>query len=71
MRGDIWSEPVVVGDHLIFTPHQAHRFLRDQRHDPNNSSSAVEGALIAAIDGRCDVEVARDMFLERVRLTQC
>lgn len=62
----VWDEPVIVGDHLIFTPHQAHQFLRSKKVDGSHSSA--EGILAAVIDGRVSPEEARDIFLRAVRL---
>ena len=65
----VWDEPVVVGDHLFFSPHQACQFLRGLRkNQERHPGNQAEGVLAAAIDGRVPPEEAREAFLAAVRL---
>ncbi len=67
----VWDEPVVVGDHLIFTPYQAHQFLRSNRGQLGSGpTAAAESVLAAALDGRVPPEEARKSFLAAVRVAQ-
>ncbi|SMF53146.1 Protein of unknown function [Xaviernesmea oryzae] len=66
-----WDEPVIVGDHLFFSPHQASQFLRVYHANlERGRAHEAEGVLAAAIDGRVPPEVAREAFLQAVRLAQ-
>lgn len=63
MTQKIWDMPVRVGDDIIFSPFDAHRFLQTKwpgRKDMNFASA--ETAIRAALDGRVTVDEARLKF---------
>ncbi|MBW6425473.1 DUF982 domain-containing protein [Rhizobium sp. XQZ8] len=63
MNDKIWDQPVRVGDALIFSPIDAHRFLQSQWPDRKDMAFAdAESAIRAALDGRVTVDEARVKF---------
>jgi hypothetical protein len=63
MKNSFWDAPVRAGDDLIFSPFQAHQFVRTKwpdRKDPQFASAY--DAILAALDGRVTPDEARVKF---------
>lgn len=71
MPNAIWDTPVRVGDELLFSPFDAHRFLQSRWPDRKDMEFAeAEAAIRAALDGRVTVDEARVKFEAALKSAQ-
>ena len=71
MATGIWDTPVRVGDDLLFSPIDAHRFLQAKwPHRKDIKFAEAEAAIRAALDGRVTIDEARVKFEAALKTAQ-